>query len=105
MNDLAKILQVRIAAQDPKGKALSLLIGDETVEQLRAMIIELCLSCPASNNHAHCPFRIMSGLSAGSMRNLVNNLPHKSCVNLFEMELDCRSKNENPCHPAPMSSG
>ena len=92
MNDLTEILQIRIAARGSGGQHLSLLTGSESLEELKRAIIHLCQACPASQNHVYCPFRILSGLSHASMTNLVNKMPMASCLNLFEMELNCRAQ-------------
>jgi hypothetical protein len=105
MNDLDKNLQRRIVAEGSNGERFSLLTGSETVEELREIIVHLCHACPAKNNHAHCPFRTMSGLSFHAIANLVKNLPRESCLNLFEMELKCRSQQESPCHPPKTPPG
>ena len=97
MSDLAKTLQMRIAASGPGGEPLSLLAGGEPVAELRNMILCLVQACPANQNHLHCPFRIMSGLSYHAMCHLIKNLPYESCLNLFELELKCRSQAETPC--------
>jgi hypothetical protein len=97
--DLAKKLEARMIARDPQGKCFPLPTGTETVEELREMIIFFCQACPAGQNHLHCPFRTMSGLSYHAMTGLVKNLPHQSCLNLFELEFDCRSREDSSCHP------
>lgn len=91
MKDLPNELQQRTEARGPNGEHLSLLTGGESLEELKDLIILLCQECPAQQSHPHCPFRIMSGLSYASLTKLVEDMPHKSCVNLFEMELNCRS--------------
>jgi hypothetical protein len=98
MNDLTKNLQMRIAARGPSGEHLSLLAGGEALEELRNIIVFLCQACPASQNHLHCPFHVMSGLSYQAMTHLVKNLPHASCLSLFELELNCRSQGEAACY-------
>ena len=99
MKDAARELRQRTEARGPNGEHLSLLTGSETLDELKSLIVFLCQECPARQNHPYCPFRVMSGLSYASMTGLVKDMPHKSCVNLFEMELNCRSQNESECHP------
>ena len=99
MNDLANELRRRAEARGPNGEHLSLLTGSESLEELKDLIVFLCQDCPAWQNHPHCPFRIMSGLSYASLTKLVEDMPHTSCVNLFEMELNCRSQGEFECRP------
>jgi len=97
MTDLTKHLEMRIAARGPNGEKLSLLTGGETAAELRNLTIFLCQACPAGQNHLHCPFRVMSGLSYHAMTHLVKSLPHASCLNLLELELTCRSQGEAAC--------
>ena len=76
---------------------MSLLAGDETLEELREMIIEFSEACPIGRNHPYCPFRILSGLSYDSLTNLVSTMSRDTCIALFEQELKCRSQAETPC--------
>jgi len=94
VSNTANNLRQRMMARGLNGESLYLLNGNETVEQLRQTIIRLCQECAAGANHSHCPFRIMAGLSHGSIVNLVKNMPLASCQNLFELELNCRSQGE-----------
>lgn len=98
MKDLESELRMRFAARGPQGEHLSLLTGGESLDELKGMIILLCQECTAGQNHPHCPFRIMSGLSYVSVTRLVKGMPHESCLNLFELELNCRSQDEFTCH-------
>lgn len=85
-------------ARGPQWEHLSLLAGNESVAELRNLIALLCQECPASRNHFHCPFRVMSGLSYATMTEVVKNLPRESCLSLFEMELNCRAQAGASCH-------
>src|ERR1017187_8979117 len=98
MKDLASEFRKRVAARGPQGEHLSLISGNETLEELKSLILFLCQECPAGQNHPHCPFRVMSGLSHASVTRLVKGMPRESCENLLELELNCRSQNELPCH-------
>ena len=71
--------------------------GQELLDELRHMIIEFSHVCPAKQIHMECSFPIMGTLSYASPTALVNGLPRETCVNLFQMELECRSKNGAPC--------
>lgn len=100
MKDSATELRKRMEARGPLGEHLSLITGQETLEELKSMIIYLSQECPVHKSHPHCPFRVMSGLSYSSVTLLVKGMPHESCVNLFELELNYRSKGDQPSHPA-----
>ena len=95
--ELLDKIKNRLAVRGPAGEHLSLLAGTETLEEIRQIIIWLALRCPADQNHPHCPFRIMSGLTPNSEKNLVNKLSLEECRGLFNMELECRSQTDVPC--------
>jgi len=90
MPKLARELRARIGAKGLNGEPLSILKGDEPLEDLRRMIIRLTEDCPARKSHIHCPFRAMAGLSYTSAKQLINSLSNQSCQGLFELELLCR---------------
>jgi len=85
-----KTLVDRLAARGPAGELLSLITGQESVEELRELIIELSQDSLVQPNQLHSPFHIIGTLSYASMTTLVNNLSHKACLELFRMELECR---------------
>ena len=78
---------------------MPLISGQESLEELRQMVIEFCHVCPAKQIHLECPFHIMGTLSRDSLASFVNSLTRQACVNLFQLELDCRSKYGTPCAP------
>ena len=90
-------IQARLLKKDAQGNPLSLIAGQESLEELRKLIIEFSQACPAKQKHLQCPFFIMSSLSYGSLTNVVNNLPRAACLDLFQMELDCRTQAMAPC--------
>ena len=92
-------VQDRLAARGPNGEPLTWITGQESLEELRQMIIQFSNSCPAKQTHLECPFHIMGTLSHASMTTLVESLSHESCLALFQMELECRSQINNPCQP------
>jgi hypothetical protein len=81
----------------PQGEPLSLLTGAETLPELKDLMLALCNACPAGKAHPHCPIRILSGLSHVAVTRLIQSMPRESCLNLFELELECRSRNDS-CH-------
>jgi hypothetical protein len=97
MKDFAKELRERVKARGPNGECLSLLIGDEPLADLRVMVMEMSQLCPAGKNHEYCPFRVLSGLSYATLTKLIENMPRESCLNLFELELNCRAQAEGAC--------
>ena len=97
MNTSDKEIKGRLAASGSWGEPLSLITGQETVEELREMIIAFAEACPTGQNHIFCPFRILSGLSYDSLTNLVRHISRESCVGLFEQELACRSRADAAC--------
>ena len=97
MNTSDEKIQRRLAARGARGEPLSLITQRETLAELREMILEFSEACPAGQNHPHCPFRIMAGLSYDSLVSLINHLPQEACVNLFDQELACRSQADALC--------
>jgi len=89
-----------MAAKGPKGESLSLLTGDETLEELEKLVLFLSLKCPADKSHPHCPFRALSGLSYSSLKHLIRDISMSSCQDLFELELHCRTKANTSCELA-----
>jgi len=85
-------LQDRLAARGSKGEPLSLITGQESLAELQDLILQLSQACPAKQPHLQCPFFIIGTLSRASQTVLVNQLTHKACLDLFQMELDCRSQ-------------
>ena len=84
-------IQDRLVARGPKGELLPLISGQESLEELRLMIIQISHACSAKKSW-ECPFHIMGTLSYDSLTSLVNRLPREACLDLFRMELDSRSK-------------
>ncbi|MEI8289463.1 MAG: hypothetical protein WCH99_08305 [Verrucomicrobiota bacterium] len=87
----------RSAAREPKDELLPLISGHESLEELRQMIIQFSLACQANENRTECPFHIMGTLSYSSLSTLVNSLTRTACVDLFQLELESRSKPGVPC--------
>jgi hypothetical protein len=94
MSDLAKELQMRMAATGPGGECLSLVLGSESVEQLRQMIVLLCRKCAGRQHHCQGAICSLSGLPLGSIINEVKEMSRESCLELFAQELVCRSQAE-----------
>jgi len=90
-------IQDRLATRGPAGEFLPLITGRESLEELRQLIIELSLACPAEPCRSACPFHVMGTLSHASLTTLVNSLPRKACEDLFQMELESRSQAAAPC--------
>jgi len=79
---------------------VSLITGQETLEELRNLIIQFSQACPAKQTHFQCPFFIIGTLSYASLTKLVNNFPREACLDLFQMEWNCRSQAMAPCSSA-----
>lgn len=73
------------------GRQGSFVKGDETVEELRRLVIAAVKKCPLGRANGKCPYRILAGLGFGTMERTVNGLSREQCLGLFEMELECRS--------------
>jgi hypothetical protein len=87
----------RLATRGAAGEVLSLITGQEPLNELRRLILQFSQACPAKQAHLQCPFHIMGTLSNASLTTLVNSLPRETCVDLFKMEQDCRSQFAAPC--------
>jgi hypothetical protein len=86
-----KTLDDRLAARGPAGNPLPSITGQESVEELRQLIIEFSQNSLAQSNQLDSPFHIIGTLSYASMTTLINNLSHKNCLELFRMERECRA--------------
>ena len=95
MGILFSKLAKRATETDLQGNPLLLVNGDESVEDMKNLIIQLSEKCPLDKNHVHCPFRILSGLTTVSIVRTVQGLSRHSCLRLFEMERKCRSTHAN----------
>jgi hypothetical protein len=91
---IAETIKDRLTARGPGGEPLSLLTGQETLAELRNLIIQFSRECPEGRRNPGCPFCMMSGLTDASLTNVVNRLSREACVDLFQMELDRRSQAE-----------
>lgn len=77
------------AASGPAGEPLTLITGQESLEELRNIIIKFSEAGSGRQTHLHGPFRLMGSLSHDSLRTLVNGLTRKACLDLFQMEQNC----------------
>lgn len=75
-------------------KPVGLFTGQESVEELRNLIILMTAGCSNSSGSADCPLRILSGLTYDSMANWVNSLSRADCLDLIYQAYiaDCKTK-------------
>jgi len=92
-------IQARLGARGPDGEPLLLITGQESLAELRQMIIEFSYACPKKQIHLECPFHILGTLSHTSLASFVNGFSREACVDLFQMERECRSLAATPCAP------
>lgn len=97
INGQVKAIADRLAASGLDGEPLSLLTGKETLEELRALVFQLSKGCPNQQKHVPCPFAMLASLTHASLTSLVKNLSHQACVDLFQLELTCRSQTNFTC--------
>jgi len=76
---------------------LSLISGQESLAELKDLILQVSQACRAKQTYFPCPFFITGTLSYASLTVLVNSLTRKACLDLFQMELVCRSQEVGPC--------
>ena len=96
-------MQNRLAARGPNGEPLALITGKESLEELKSMVLQFSQACPAKQASLECPFHIMGTLSHATLTTLVESLSRETCLDLFQMELDCRSQANSPCQQPPKS--
>lgn len=94
---LSELVQ-KATVKDSMGNPVMLVNGDETLEDLRDLIIQLTDKCPLGKSHFSCPFRMLSGLTPGSINRTVQSMSRESCLQLFVMELECRTAHADNCH-------
>lgn len=87
----------RASVKDSIGEPLMLINGDESTEDLKDLILQLTQRCPLGDDHFHCPFQILSGLTPASIARTVQGLTREACLQLFEMELECRKLHPVEC--------
>ena len=87
----------RATAKDANGRLLLLVTGEETDQALKDLIMQICLQCPLNLAHFHCPFHILGSLSHTSLNSTVQGMSREACLNLFELELECRTSHAGEC--------
>ena len=78
------------------GQARPLITGQETLSELRQLIIDYSQASPANQMFQTGPFHIMGTLSLASLTTLVNSLSREACLDLFKMEQNCRAQATDP---------
>lgn len=76
-----------------------LITGQESLEELQRLIIQYAQHCPVGETCPTCPLHILGTLSHASLATLVNSLPQPACLDLFEMERNCRAQSTAPSFP------
>lgn len=87
----------RVTTLGEDGKYLPAITGDESLEDLREMILHMSEACPLGQNCMYCPFRIMQGLSSTTLEELITGLDRLGCLDLFAMEHACRNDPQGKC--------
>ena len=87
-----RTMQERMVASGPGEEPWSLLTGQETLAELRNLIVRFSQACPTEQRHFGCPFCILSGLSYASLTNLVRDLSQEVCLDLFKQASEFHSK-------------
>jgi len=86
-----QLLVARSQARGAGGELLPLVTGRETEAELRLLSLQLAGNCPCGKSHPHCPFRLMSKHSPGSVKHLLETMPEAELRELFVTELLCRT--------------
>lgn len=87
--DLSR-LAARLSARDAAGNFMSVLTGNESDAELRAITLQFVEACPVPCEQTRCPFRILGGLYHVSSRALINSMSRSGLVSLFEAEVESR---------------
>jgi hypothetical protein len=84
-------LVTRARQTNAAGEYVSFIDGNETVEQLRELVMHLTLHCPLGLHQSGCPFSILSGISYESLKQAIGKMSREDCIDLFEMERAVRA--------------
>jgi|ERR1035437_1625284 hypothetical protein len=76
-------------------KFLPACTGEETDEELRALIIHLTANCSVSLSRDACVFRPLTGLTYASLHNVVNGLSRETCLQMLAEECACRNRGDS----------
>jgi hypothetical protein len=85
-----EVIRSRITTRGPDGLFLPAITGNESDEELRALVNEFIQKCPLKQEH-NCPFRILGGLSSDSQKSVVSKLKREDIIAFFEMERESRN--------------
>jgi hypothetical protein len=102
MNDVGGVqvnwdaIIVRLGMRDANGKLLPVITGGESDEELRDLAVQFTGRCPLLQQHFHCPFRLLSGISHTALATLLSRMKHQALLDLFDMECECRNLHESP---------
>ncbi|HUC85776.1 MAG TPA: hypothetical protein VL970_11335 [Candidatus Acidoferrales bacterium] len=80
-------LAARLLARDAEGRLLSLLTGNESEAELRALACQVVEACPVNCSQNHCPFHMLGNLYHVSSKALITSMSRSALVSLFEAEV------------------
>lgn len=86
------VIKQRIATPGPDGKLLPAITGNESDEELRKLVQAFVQNCPVQQQHHHCPFCTLGGLSHVAIDNLTAEMKRDTMLFLFELERECRNQ-------------
>jgi hypothetical protein len=89
----SELVATRLLTRGPDGRFLSVLTGEETDDELRALVVLFSQGCPARQHHSGCPFRSFKHLYHVSLTCLINGMTRKALVSLIELECEVRNNN------------
>ena len=85
-------IKFRILTKGLDGKFPPIITGEESDEDLRRLALEVPVSCPLHEQHDHCPFMILGGLSRHVVHDLVAGMNREALLFLFASEHECRNR-------------
>jgi hypothetical protein len=80
----------RAKTRGASGELLSFATGQESLDELQDLCLQLASKCPIDRDHHACPFRMLGKLPIYSVKNLISEMSETDLRELLTMELICR---------------
>jgi len=85
------LIATRLLSRGANGKFLSTITSDETVGELRALVVRLAHECPLCQHHFGCPFRSLHQLYHITLQAWLHGMSRAALLGLFELEYEARN--------------
>jgi hypothetical protein len=90
MREDCQELARRAQTRGVNGEFLSFATGQESLDELQSLCLQLTSKCPIDRDHHACPFRMLGKLPVYSVKNLISGMSETDLRELLTMELICR---------------